>query len=103
MVPELATVFESPEVSGALRSLLGPGYIMHTHKHSHRVTSSRPPQTFHRDSRWGYDYPRTHRPHFLLAFYYPQDTPLDLGPTELLSGSQVGDVAPSAHVQTVCL
>ena len=32
-IPELQSVFESPTVAGALKSVLGDGYLMHRHRH----------------------------------------------------------------------
>jgi hypothetical protein len=37
-IPKLRELFEGPTCSGALRSVLGPGYVMHAHRHMH-VTS----------------------------------------------------------------
>ena len=31
---------------------------------------------------------RTHQPEYMLMLYYPQDTPEDLGPTEILPCTQ---------------
>ena len=35
VIPEVLEVWSSPTVSGALRSLLGDDYIMHSHRHLH--------------------------------------------------------------------
>ena len=49
-VPELQQVFDTPLVSGALRSVLGEGYAMHRHRYLH--SSSKTDQVFHKDSHW---------------------------------------------------
>ena len=50
---------------------------------NHRSTQPKPAQQWHRDgcSRYG------HAVNHLQVFYYPQDTPRELGPTEVLPGS----------------
>lgn len=86
-IPDLLNVYESPRVRGAIESLLGPGYLLHPHRYCH--TSERPtPQTWHRDSFWGHWHPRNACPYWIMALYFPQDTPLELGPTEILPRSQ---------------
>lgn len=87
-IPELVHVFDSPRVTGALASLLGPGYMMHPHRFCHRSVPGRQAQTWHRDSFWGNWHPRSEVPYWVMAFYYPQDTPLELGPTGILPRSQ---------------
>lgn len=87
-LPELARVFESRRCRGALASLLGPGYLMHPHRFCHQSEPGRQAQTWHRDSFWGHWYPRSHRLYWVMAFYFPQDTPVEVGPTGILPGSQ---------------
>mmetsp|Transcript_2441 Transcript_2441/g.4824 ORF Transcript_2441/g.4824 Transcript_2441/m.4824 type:complete len:685 (+) Transcript_2441:73-2127(+) len=87
-MPELAKVFESQRVSGALKSLLGPGYFMHPHRFCHKSEPGRQAQTWHRDSYWGNWHPRSHVPYWIMALYFPQDTPIVLGPTGILPYSQ---------------
>src|SRR2546426_8496081 len=36
-VPALAQVYDDPAVKGALASLLGPGMVMHPHRHCHTI------------------------------------------------------------------
>ena len=83
-IPEIARILDDPHVTGGLISILGPGYTMHAHRYCHvnppgrqatRVHTDSPEDFFHRD-RWA------------LLFYYPQDTPSELGPTGVLPGSQ---------------
>lgn len=76
-IPEIQQVFDDPNVSGALTSLLGPDYYMQPHRHPHYNPPGSGGQGMHQDGgkRW------SHHTRRLLVFYYPQDTPLELGPT----------------------
>jgi len=71
------------QVAGAVRSLLGSGFGLPVLVSNHRVLCPGPAQEWHVDgnSRYGpaLDY--------LQVFYYPQDCPMEMGPTELLPGS----------------
>mmetsp|Transcript_98590 Transcript_98590/g.307617 ORF Transcript_98590/g.307617 Transcript_98590/m.307617 type:complete len:693 (-) Transcript_98590:68-2146(-) len=87
-LPQLARVFETPSCRGALTSLLGPGYIMHPHRFCHTSKPGRAGQLWHRDTFWGHWHPRNPRPYWLMALYFPQDTPVALGPTGVLPRSQ---------------
>ncbi len=112
-VPELQAVFEEPAVRGALTSILGPNYVMHSHRHPHRNAPHSGGQGFHKDSYWGHQKVRHHRPRWAMAFYYPQDTPFEIGPSSILSGTQYyshriteendGEVALSGEAGTVSL
>lgn len=87
-VPELQAVFEDPVVRGAFSSILGKNYVMHSHRHPHRNAPHSGGQGFHKDSYWGHQKVRHHRPRWAMAFYYPQDTPVEIGPSSVLSGTQ---------------
>jgi len=87
-LPELAAVFETPRCRGALTSLLGPHYMMHPHRFCHVSKPGRQAQTWHRDSFWGHWHPRSQCPYWIMALYFPQDTPFELGPTCVLPRSQ---------------
>lgn len=87
-VPELQAVFEDPAVRGAFTSILGQNYVMHSHRHPHRNAPHSGGQGFHKDSYWGHQKVRHHCPRWAMAFYYPQDTPLEIGPSSVLSGTQ---------------
>ena len=87
-VPELQAVFEDPAVRGAFTSILGENYVMHSHRHPHRNTPHSNGQGFHKDSYWGHQKVRHHLPRWAMAFYYPQDTPVEIGPSAILSGTQ---------------
>lgn len=90
-VPELQAVFEDPAVRGAFTSILGENYAMHSHRHPHQNRPHSDGQGFHKDSYWGYHKVRHHCPRWAMAFYYPQDSPLELGPSAVLPGTQYYD------------
>ena len=87
-VPELQAVFEDPVVRGAFTSILGENYVMHSHRHPHQNRPHSDGQGFHKDSYWGYQKVRHHCPRWAMAFYYPQDSPLEIGPSAVLPGTQ---------------
>ena len=87
-VPELQAVFEDPAVRGAFTSILGENYVMHSHRHPHQNRPHSDGQGFHKDSYWGYQKVRHHCPRWAMAFYYPQDSPLEIGPSAVLPGTQ---------------
>ncbi|MDF2715118.1 MAG: Phytanoyl-CoA dioxygenase [Paenibacillus sp.] len=60
-IPQLQKVFDHPVVKGALTSVLGEGYMMHSHRHGH-FNNSPKPGGWHKDSYWGYKRMRNHRP-----------------------------------------
>ncbi len=72
-----------PDAAGAVRCLLGRDFGLPILMSSHRVECPQPAQEWHRDggSKWG---PQVN---YLQVFYYPQETPAEMGPTELLPGS----------------
>ena len=76
-IPEIQSVFDDPNVRGALTSLLGQDYYMQPHRHPHYNPPGSGGQGLHQDGgkRW------SHHTRRLLVFYYPQDTPIELGPT----------------------
>lgn len=87
-VPELAAIFDSPSVKGALHSLLGPGYSMHPHRYCHLNSPGGKGQHWHKDD-YVYDCNvRHHRFRWVMAFYYPQDVDAEMGPTGIISGGQ---------------
>ena len=90
-VPELQAIFEEPAVRGAFTSILGENYAMHSHRHPHQNRPHSDGQGFHKDSYWGYQKVRHHCPRWAMAFYYPQDSPLEIGPSAVLPGTQYYD------------
>lgn len=88
-IPEMYHILNSSEVQGALISVLGDGFIEHPHRHCHYIPP-RPTeaQRLHQDSYTPLGRPRQHYPRFVRIMYYPQDTPVELGPTCVIPGSQ---------------
>lgn len=86
-VPELQKVFNHPAVDGALQSVIGQNYLMHTHRHGH-FNAVPHPGGWHKDSYWGYSRMRNHHPWWAMIMYFPQDTPVELGPTGVMPGTQ---------------
>lgn len=76
-------VLLNPMAAGAVRTLLGPNFTLPANMANHRVECPTGAQGWHRDggSRMGYEV------NHLQVFYYPQDTPVEMGPTEVLPGS----------------
>lgn len=89
-IRDLQRVFENPVITGALTSVLGDNYLLHTHRHGH-FNSIPKPGGWHKDSYWGYDRQRNHHPWWAMIMYFPQDTPIELGPTGVLPGTQYED------------
>ena len=77
------SVIKNPAAAGAVRSLLGKNFGLPNRISSHRPVCPQPAQEWHMDgcSIFGpvLDY--------LQVFYYPEDCPKELGPTEVLPGS----------------
>ena len=87
-IPAIGRVFEHPAVAGALTSLLGPGYNLNPHRHCHLNRPGSKGQKWHKDC-YVYDHNLRHpRFYWVLAFYYPQDTTPDMGPSGLLPRTQ---------------
>lgn len=86
-IRELQQVFDHPIITGALTSVLGPHYMMHAHRHGHYNAAPKP-GGWHKDSYWGYKRMRNHHPWWAMIMYFPQDTPVELGPTGLFPGTQ---------------
>ena len=87
-VPEIGQVFDSPSVRGALTSLLGPGYAIHPHRHCHDLGPGGSGQHWHKDDYVGDRNVRHHRFRWVMAFYYPQDVSVDMGPTAIVPRRQ---------------
>ena len=82
-VPKLHDVWDHPAVKGALASLLGDDFTMN----GSCYCDVRPPGS--RSKEWyqgGAHQPRHQMP-ACRGFYYPQDTPHELGPTALVPGT----------------
>ena len=94
--PEFRHVLNCPEVRGALISLLGEDYIEHPHRYCHNSSpAEEKPEDMvaavgaraHQDSYTPMGQPRQHLPRFARIIYYPQDTPIELGPTHVTPGT----------------
>ncbi len=74
-------VIKNPQAAGALRSLLGKNFKLPHYMNNHRTQCPRPGKGgWHRDGgaieALGLD--------SLQVFYYPQNTPVEMGPTEIV-------------------
>lgn len=80
-------VILSPHAAGAVRSLLGTNFGLPILMSQHRGSCPSSPQRWHRDgkSKCGPEL------NYMQVFYYPQNTPPELGPTEMLPGSHLND------------
>ena len=99
LIPEIGQVFDHPAVRGAMTSILGPGYVMHPHRYCHRNPPGSEGQGFHKDTYEGDIEVTHHRCRWAVAFYYPQDTGADMGPSAILPGSQYYETSEAAHEQ----
>ncbi|TCN21153.1 HEAT repeat domain-containing protein [Mesobacillus foraminis] len=86
-IQEVQKVFDNPVITGALTSVLGPNYMLHAHRHGH-YNASPVAGGWHKDSYWGYERMRNHHPWWAMIMYFPQDTPVELGPTGIMPGTQ---------------
>lgn len=106
-VPEIWEVIRSPNIRGALTSLLGSNYYVHPHRaiHTSRPVEDKdvsyeadhnaPPMGkgsmagsgWHQDAQSPLSRARHHTPKYLIAFYFPHDTPEVMGPTRYQAGS----------------
>lgn len=76
-------VIKNPVAAGAVRLLLGRDFALPNLFANHLVECPLPAQEWHFDegSKWGVAL------NYLQVFYYPQDCPVEMDPTELLPGS----------------
>jgi hypothetical protein len=110
----ISNVILNPMVTGLIRSLLGNDFALPKSLSNHRVKCPMPAiapgrdDHWHRDSAGGVDWTweenlmpglekfdfsnitsRRGAQNCLQVFYYPQDVPLEMGPTELMTGSHL--------------
>ena len=78
-------VLLNPQLTGVMRSLLGPRVGLPVLASHHRVECPAEAQGWHQDADCIFG-PELR---FLEVFYFPQDTPVELGPTELVPGSHI--------------
>ena len=94
VIPELQQILDHPRVTGTLSSILGAGYELNTRRYCHRRPLGAEAQSrLHRDGRT-----EGHRARRVQAFYYPQDTNVELGPTNVVPGSHYYNHEPDAEV-----
>ena len=92
-VPELRVMLDEPVVAGALTSILGPDYYLHFHRHDHYLdTYPDNAQPLHKDgdnhSHYAVDGLRRNQvTRYVMLLYYPQDTPMESGPTGIVPRS----------------
>ena len=93
-IPEIQQILDDPNVSGALTSLLGADCYKQPHRHPHYNPPGSKGQGMHQDGgkRW------SHHTRRLLVFYYPQDTPIELGPTGVVPMSHYYSTREGAEV-----
>lgn len=85
---EVNDVFQSPVIRGALTSVVGPGYVMHPHRHCHYTFPGRKVQGWHKDSYWGHQKVRNHHNWWAMIFYYPHAVDEEMGPSGIFPGTQ---------------
>ena len=92
-------VLKNPQAAGAVRCLLGRDFTLPTNMCNHRAECPTRAQSWHRDGGSIY----TPRLDYLQVFYYPQDTPAELGPTEVIPGSHFmrSKANHMGHIQSV--
>ena len=112
-IPELQAVLDSPVIKGAIQSLLGNDFFLHPHRivvpseplspeqRSIKLSGNEdgPPMGegsnsysyWHKDTYIPLGQARYHAPFRLFLFYFPQDTPFEMGPTRVIPGSQYQD------------
>lgn len=96
-VPEMQQILDSPRIRGALASVLGPKFVLHPHRYVHNnEPGEQTPEGgkmgkgshsfigWHQDSHSPLARPRHHYLRYAMLLYYPQDTPIEMGPTQLI-------------------
>jgi hypothetical protein len=79
-------VLLNPQLAGALRSLLGGNVGLPVLLSKHSVMCPAPAQAWHQDADCVFG-PEVN---YVEAFYYPQDTPIEMGPTGVVPGTHIG-------------
>jgi len=101
-IPELDLILGSPEVRGGLISVLGENYLIHPHRYWHMLPPGEDPlskeevtekvfNNCHQDQYSPSSQPRSHRTRYARIMYYSHDTPVEIGPTHVLPGTQYHD------------
>ena len=79
-------VLLNPQLAGVLRSLLGANVGLPVITSHHLAECPLPAQGWHHDA----DHLFGPELNYLEVFYFPQDTPAGLGPTEVATGTHIG-------------
>ena len=108
-IPKMYRVLNCPVVHGALTSIAGPDYYLHPHRavHVNRPVEDRTVELtpevdaptmgkgsisgsgWHQDAQSPLSRARHHLPRYLIGFYFPHETPLEMGPTRIQAGSHL--------------
>ena len=110
-IPALQKVLDSPVIHGGLQSVLGDDYILHPHRFMHASEpldedmrdmeltghENQPPMGkgssggsgWHQDSQSPLSRARYHVPRLAMILYFPQDTPIERGPTRVIPGTHL--------------
>ena len=110
-VAELQHVLDSPVIHGAVQSILGDDYILHPHRFMHASEpldeadrnmalagdEHGPPMgegssgasVWHQDGQSPLGRARYHVPRLAMIIYFPQDTPVERGPTRVIPGTHL--------------
>ena len=110
-IAELQQVLDAPVIHGALQSILGDDYMLHPHRYMHAnepldeaernlsLTGSEhgPPvgegstgnSAWHQDGQIPMSRARYHVPRIAMVLYFPQDTPVERGPTRVIPGTHL--------------
>ena len=102
-IPELESILRSPEVHGGLISVLGENYVVHPHRYWHMLpamsdtlskeeVAEKVFNNCHQDQYSPSSQPRSHRTRYARVMYYSHDTPVEIGPTHVLPGTQYHDI-----------
>lgn len=89
-IPELQLLYDDPVTRGALAGIMGDDYYLEPHRFVHYNQPHSKGQTLHKDSFTR----RRHHARWLVTFYYPQDTPIEMGPTGVVPGTQYTNIIP---------
>ena len=88
-IPAVDRLLEDPAIVETITNILGEDAFLHPHHYVHEALES--DQPFHQDGNLPWNergHYRSHRPDWLILFYYPQAVTLTNGPTEIVPGSQ---------------
>lgn len=96
-IPAMNNILNHPAIDGALRSILGPDYLLHPHRHGHLNIPGSDGQQHHKDSYEADQNMRHHHCRWVMGFYYPQDVDAERGPSSVLPASQYFCRSDEAH------